>query len=185
MLQEQSFWNSNSPMQERYEELFEKLVPTFGESITSHGELLRCVGRIYYDRYNNGFGNGPFDDEFKIIVSSEAQILQHLSHDDLREFKRAFKNMNLGERQIDDEWVGDESMEKLMAAVVKVADQCEKTMVSSPFKGVDDLLAGIRSEQADLRKEARAYALDLLEQNHPWITTDMVTQFALAALSNE
>jgi hypothetical protein len=40
-----------------YQQLWNQLVPASGAAPTVEGELLRAASRLYYDWYNNGFGN--------------------------------------------------------------------------------------------------------------------------------
>lgn len=49
----QSYWNSTGIYQKEYNDLT-KLVPDMGEANTMHGEMIRCVGRLYHDFCNNG-----------------------------------------------------------------------------------------------------------------------------------
>lgn len=51
------YWGSSTPDQKTLAELFKKLVKPQGMSDTVEGELLRAINKIYYDYYNNGFGN--------------------------------------------------------------------------------------------------------------------------------
>lgn len=48
------YWN-NTP--EEFNQLYKKLIPDSGACETLEGELLRSANRLYYDYYNNGFGN--------------------------------------------------------------------------------------------------------------------------------
>jgi hypothetical protein len=49
-----SYWNHEGAYQNIYDYLYENLVPSSGNAPTIHGELIRCVGRLYYDYCNNG-----------------------------------------------------------------------------------------------------------------------------------
>ena len=40
-----------------FEKIWEKYVPSSGEAKTMFGEAARCLGRLEYDYYNNGYGN--------------------------------------------------------------------------------------------------------------------------------
>jgi hypothetical protein len=51
---EQHYWNSNGVYQEQYDALWKSLVPDSGESSSIQGEMIRCIGRLYYDFCNNG-----------------------------------------------------------------------------------------------------------------------------------
>lgn len=49
-----SYWNENGAYQKEYDELYSQLVPDRGEAETIHGEMIRCVSRLFYDYCNNG-----------------------------------------------------------------------------------------------------------------------------------
>jgi DnaJ-class molecular chaperone len=49
-----SYWNRTGAYQKEYNELYEELVPSHGESDTINGELLRAVSRLGYEFCNNG-----------------------------------------------------------------------------------------------------------------------------------
>lgn len=51
-----TYWNHKGKHQADYDRLSE-LVPNMGTCDTFGGELIRAVGRLYYDAYNNGFCN--------------------------------------------------------------------------------------------------------------------------------
>lgn len=50
----QSYWNNNGAYQEEHDRLWEELVPSSGSASTIHGELIRAVGRLFYEFCNNG-----------------------------------------------------------------------------------------------------------------------------------
>lgn len=52
-----SYWNHKGKHQKVYESLYDKLVLNSGKANTPHGELLRCISKLYCDYYNNGGGN--------------------------------------------------------------------------------------------------------------------------------
>lgn len=52
-----TYWGNNGKHQKAYDEIFKGLVPLEGKCATQEGEALRAVTRIYYDCFNNGFGN--------------------------------------------------------------------------------------------------------------------------------
>jgi hypothetical protein len=49
----QSYWNNTGIYQKEYG-ILKELVPSSGEADSVHGEMIRCVGRLYYDFCNNG-----------------------------------------------------------------------------------------------------------------------------------
>lgn len=50
----QSYWNNTGAYQEEHDRLWEELVPASGSAPTIHGELIRSVGRLFYEFCNNG-----------------------------------------------------------------------------------------------------------------------------------
>tara|TARA_R110000823_G_scaffold101636_16_gene218366 strand:+ start:31 stop:564 length:534 start_codon:yes stop_codon:yes gene_type:complete len=55
-LHEGRYWEKQGEHEKEAQELM-KLVEPSGPSKTLRGELMRAVSKIYYDYYNNGFGN--------------------------------------------------------------------------------------------------------------------------------
>lgn len=49
-----SYWAENGAYQVDYDRLYEQLVPATGYAPTIHGEMIRSVGRLFYDYCNNG-----------------------------------------------------------------------------------------------------------------------------------
>lgn len=49
-----SYWGETGVYQSVYDRLYKNLVPDSGEAETLHGELVRCISRLYYDYNNNG-----------------------------------------------------------------------------------------------------------------------------------
>jgi hypothetical protein len=62
--QKMKFWNNTHPRNEESNTAYGELVPAMGKCETLEGELLRASSKIYYDFFNNGFGNnwsGPLN----------------------------------------------------------------------------------------------------------------------------
>jgi hypothetical protein len=77
-----TYWDHNGKFQTLQDQLFQQLVPASGKCNTVEGELLRAASKIYYDYYNNGFGNNwsgawNFLDSFtgNIPIASELEVL--------------------------------------------------------------------------------------------------------------
>lgn len=51
------YWNNTGKYQAEYDKAWSELVPSSGSSEYVEGENLRAATRIYYDYFNNGFGN--------------------------------------------------------------------------------------------------------------------------------
>lgn len=76
-----SFWNRKHPLYESYLK-FESLMPVEGNCQTIEGEVLRAATRIYWDYYNNGFGNNwsgalNFLKEYKMVTEKEYDRLDY------------------------------------------------------------------------------------------------------------
>jgi hypothetical protein len=77
-----AYWNRTSPLFRKYRERYSALVPSEGKAPTLGGEALRAVSRLYYDAFNNGWGNNtsgawnylskhvPFEAEAKQALDS-------------------------------------------------------------------------------------------------------------------
>jgi len=50
----QDYFGDGGAYGKEYAELQKALVPDYGDAPTIHGELIRCIGRLTYDFYNNG-----------------------------------------------------------------------------------------------------------------------------------
>ena len=49
-----SYWDGTGKYQKEYDRLWKELVPSSGEAETEEGELIRAVGRLFYEYCNNG-----------------------------------------------------------------------------------------------------------------------------------
>lgn len=52
-----SYWDKKGDFQEEYNQIRKDFIPSHGEAKNPEAELVRAVERIYYDCYNNGWGN--------------------------------------------------------------------------------------------------------------------------------
>lgn len=55
-LHEGTYWQNKGRYEDEAKQL-QALVPNSGEAETMQGEIMRAASRIYYDLFNNGFGN--------------------------------------------------------------------------------------------------------------------------------
>ena len=65
----QSYWHETGVYQKEFDELYKHLVPATGCAETIAGEMIRGVGRLYYDYFNNGNCNvseAEYDDDGNI-----------------------------------------------------------------------------------------------------------------------
>lgn len=154
-----TFWNNASPLQATYDTLASALVPAYGAALTPHGELLRAATRIYYDRYNNGFGNGPFTDEMQVLEAHQPAIEALIGAEPMRDFRRAFAHSGLGARIVSGpSWSGDAALERVLEGVVKVVAAAHAAAPGSGFRSKQELLDGLRTAEP----RAVAFAADLL-----------------------
>lgn len=65
MSEVKSYWNGNAKYSKQYEKLWDELVPGSGEAETVKGELVRIVGRITHEYYNNGNFNAIETQEYE------------------------------------------------------------------------------------------------------------------------
>lgn len=75
-----AYWNHSGRYQKEYEELSGKLVPAAGMCETVEGELLRAISKIYYDYFNNGFGNNwsgawKFLENFSNVLNCNEELV--------------------------------------------------------------------------------------------------------------
>lgn len=71
-ISEGRYWDNAGPHQAEYDKL-SNLVPPIGPTESLEAELIRAAGKIYYDLYNNGFGNnweGPWTFLYRFGPSS-------------------------------------------------------------------------------------------------------------------
>lgn len=61
MTTEKIYWNKQGKYQEVYDKMKE-FIPLTGEAKIYHAEAVRCISRIYYDFFNNGFCNAIDED---------------------------------------------------------------------------------------------------------------------------
>lgn len=64
MADHQQYWNGVGKYQSLYDTFWERYVPLAGEADSPRGELLRNVGRIYHEYYNNGLCNSMRDEVY-------------------------------------------------------------------------------------------------------------------------
>jgi hypothetical protein len=134
------YWIGAAPEAKENNRLWEKLVPGSGEAETPHGELLRAINRLQYDRYNNGFGNGPFTEFNNTLLENEANIKKFMGDPSkFDEFEREFEDINLG-KDVVDTWAGDSLMDDVMDGVV--------AYVSSVDTETDPGLQGLATKKA-------------------------------------
>ena len=116
---EPRYWGNKGKYQEKYDTLWEELVPDEGRASTQHGELLRLISKVYYDRYNNGFGNGPFKRVDQYLKKYSDGIKSNMPNPkDFDTFMKHFRDINYGEEIVRRDWEGDRYLEEVCDGVV-------------------------------------------------------------------
>ena len=99
------YWNGRGKHQKEYDALKDRLVPAVGSADTHAGELLRCIGNLYYERYNNGDCNDLSeehdylvdagfktkhltDSQFEGLTDSVIEEVMKLSENNLQKLER-------------------------------------------------------------------------------------------------
>jgi hypothetical protein len=145
------YWNNKGPHQADYDRLWNKLVPDSGSAETIRGELLRSISKIYYDRYNNGFGNQN-NSAAEFIKTQSHKIRPFLKNRQaLDNFLKGFEKIGYSENSIGTGkvWKHDEDMEDVVDAIVQYAmdvdsEEKEEGLKESEIYNIDDLLSGMR-----------------------------------------
>lgn len=175
-----TLWNRTSDHAALYESLVAKLGVSSGIALTPHGELLQSIGRIYYDRMNNGFGNGPFKQEFRVLSNNCYALLPYLSHEDWGDFRSEFQEMNLGEKVIQGQhWSGDELLEKVVSAVTQ-AVATKDVEYKDVYRRIDELVADFNGDSKENADRAMAFTIKTIRSNESSI--DLVKMVALSSI---
>lgn len=78
---DKSYWSNTGAYSEELKKL-EFLIPPYGYALTFHGELIRCVSNLYYERMNNGNCNAQdtiYDDDDNIVkIEITEKYKEHL-----------------------------------------------------------------------------------------------------------
>jgi hypothetical protein len=141
----ETIWYGTSDLAKLSTSLQKRIFPNGGEALTTHGEILRQLGFIYYDRNNNGFGNGPFKIAFDYVARHVDKLIPFISEKAFKDFSWDFECAGYGADQVEHHWEGDAGLELLVGAAVKFADQCEKES-PSPYRNLSDLVADLSSD---------------------------------------
>lgn len=116
---EPGYWDNRGKYQKEYDILWDELVPAEGQADTQLGELLRLVSKVYYDRYNNGFGNGPFREASQYLMKYAKGIKSSMPDPkDFDTFMEYFRDENYGEDIVGRDWKGDRYLEEVCDGVV-------------------------------------------------------------------
>lgn len=132
-----AYWNGEGPHQAEYDRLWAKLVPDSGSAKTMHGELLRCISRIYQDRYNNGFGN-QHKYEANFIEERSSEIEPFLKNkQSLYKFLEAYERLRYGRKTVDN-WKYDADMEDVVDAIIQYVSKVDSEGTSESLKESED-----------------------------------------------
>lgn len=114
------FWEGAHPLQSLQEQLYDNLVPTHGSAPTPHGELLRCLTKIYYDVYNGGFCNAD-------VLDAEIAHAQN----NIEQLKKFMRNPQY--------WARQRSLRKVAKTLGR--DKGSASILAEAAAGLDDLVA--------------------------------------------
>ena len=96
-INEASYWDETSQNFQEYQDYWNELVPQMGEAETLQGEILRCISRIAYDYYNNGFGNDK-EDEAMFLEKHSAKFKPHMANPNhWEDFFHHYSNIGFGD----------------------------------------------------------------------------------------
>ena len=114
------YWNHVGKYEKEMENLRAKLIPDMGKADTMHGELLRCISKLYYDVFNNGFCNSDvLQYQVLFIQNFESELANvGLSSDDWSEVTNSFKHPPKRTKLYEDE-AFVKALDKFIDATVK------------------------------------------------------------------
>ena len=107
-----SYWANCGEERATYDRLYAALVPSEGDCETIEGELLRAISKIYYDRYNNGFGNdmrGPV-----------AFLMEHYKGKDFDRFLEDLAEFAPENR--DGGGISNQTLERLVTSIIRFVE---------------------------------------------------------------
>jgi len=110
-----NYWTVSGHWQTKYDQLQEQ-VPHVGESQYRSIEVFRCAARVYYDAYNNGWGNqdNPYQRDMWAKVRDQRHALVATEEITYEEFK----SLNLARPRCRFREEHQPLLEKAMNAVV-------------------------------------------------------------------
>jgi hypothetical protein len=77
-----TYWDNNGKYQTEYELAWKQHIPMSGEAEDGLPEALRCISRIGYDYFNNGFCNlwQTQEDGYAVMDSYYEDMVEYLRH---------------------------------------------------------------------------------------------------------
>lgn len=137
-MNDKTYWNKKGKHQKLYDMFVNKLVPAQGRAFTMHGNLLRCVGNVYYDLYNNGLCNADtqkiqgailficeFEDDL-VAFGFKVQDMNNL----IKRVLEHGKDMEMQHQVLVEDSEFTETIERLVDTVVLVVDSIESGLSS-------------------------------------------------------
>jgi hypothetical protein len=127
------YWDQQGKYQDLYKLFWKRYVPEMGEADCTRGEVLRNIGRLYYDCYNNGLMNDK-SDEVKYLLDYRSCFTHYLPKDSkglafLRELIYLYTN---------DDWVSfdfseenNKALDDLVDAILLYIQDDEKKEIES------------------------------------------------------
>jgi hypothetical protein len=174
MTYQPTYWSHQGKYTELYDDLYARLVPAMGEADTEAGKVLQAISRIYYDLYNNGWGNGPFTSEWEMLEKYKSRIFDGM--EDWRNWKRFedwFLLYDLGGEINEDEFDDDMmALDDLVSGVVLLAQNLERGPQSASRKAAmrrryarteEEYLSDLMADASAAVREYKSTRRDLVD----------------------
>lgn len=175
-----TLWHHTSDHTALYGSLNGKLGSGYGPALTPHGELLQSIIRIYCDRYNNGFGNGPFKSEFKTVSDNIYACLPFISHEDFSNFRSEMHEIDLGAQVLKgNTWSGDVFLEKVAVAIVQAVAVMDQNYTDH-YRNISELVDDLKGDSEVDQLRATDFVIKLIRS--PDVSIDVMRQVSLAAI---
>jgi hypothetical protein len=127
------YWSQVGKYQDLYEVFWHRYIPSEGEASTTRGEILRCIGRLYYDCFNNGLCNDKSDEVFYLLKNKHK--FGPFLHKDSRgmRFLQDLKNQYFDEEDIrfDFSEESNKALDDLIDAILLYVQDEEKREAAS------------------------------------------------------
>jgi ssDNA-binding Zn-finger/Zn-ribbon topoisomerase 1 len=150
-----SYWNRTGAYNKEYTKLEKQLVPDSGEANTVHGEMIRAIGRLFYDFCNNGNCNvlDVKDDYEQVTCNNCGGSGEVLEMDDENEVEVTC-----------DDCGGSGEVEEDMGVTVEIDSYYQKMLdVLEDELGNCESLKKLNSFLMDTRKGYSRYTFDMNE----------------------
>lgn len=133
--QEDYYFNKGKYSRE-YTELWDEMIPSQGQADSVQGEVLRCISKLSYDRFNNGFGN-PMPACAKLINFYSNLWTGYLDNKmDWRMFYNHYKSIGFGEGVVQRSWIGDQYWDNIITAIIEWIMDSKEEILPEEYKNM-------------------------------------------------